>query len=699
MSHPYCKPFFLLISWALAVAISPVSSLGATPTPAAPPQQAATAPTDPADAKADAYYHFSMGHLYEELAGAYGNRTDYLNKAIDNYRLAMKEDPNAGFLVKDIAELYRLSGRIREAVEEAQLALKANPDDLNAHRVLARIYTQQIGDAQANRIDEGMAKRAMEQYQFLATKDPKDADSLVMLGRLQKLLGNSTDAEDSFKKALAAEPDNEEAVTGLSGVYSDRGDPKSGADLLERLNKKSPSPRTLITLANEYEQMRQYAQAADAYRRALELDPSRAELQGAMAQDLTLAGRFDDALKAYQSWADANSQSSEPYIGMALIYRQQKKWSDAQGALDKAKAIEPDGVEINYNQALLLQDEGKLPEAIAVLKSIADGTGKQAAASNSEKSARAEVLERLGTLYSMNQQYDKAVETFRQITAVNPDLGSRVEAQIIETYRAAKNFPKAQQEIASALAQYPKDRTLIEVHSQVLGDQGKTDEAVAELRKLLDGRNDREVYIAMAERYQVAKNWSEMAKAIDAADKLSTTKDDKTTIAFMRGEMYERQKQFDLAEKEFRSVLANDPDNASALNYLGYMLADRGVRLPEAQEFIKHAVKLDPNNYAFLDSLGWVYYRQNKLDDAEEQLRHSLQISSDDPTIHDHLGDVYIKQGKFKEAIDQWQASLKAYNTTAPSETEPEEVAKVQKKLDSARVRLAEGKSPRGSNQ
>src|SRR5947209_19888484 len=74
--------------------------------------------------KSAAYFHFSLGHLYEEMAGAYGNRSDYVNKAIENYRLAMKEDPQAKFLVEDIAELYRNSGRIREAVEEAQSALK-----------------------------------------------------------------------------------------------------------------------------------------------------------------------------------------------------------------------------------------------------------------------------------------------------------------------------------------------------------------------------------------------------------------------------------------------------------------------------------------------------------------------------------------------------------------------------------------------
>ncbi|HEX4771319.1 MAG TPA: tetratricopeptide repeat protein, partial [Bryobacteraceae bacterium] len=101
-------------------------------------------------------------------------------------------------------------------------------------------------------------------------------------------------------------------------------------------------------------------------------------------------------------------------------------------------------------------------------------------------------------------------------------------------------------------------------------------------------------------------------------------------------------------------------------------------------------VKLEPNNYAYLDSLGWVYFRQNRLQDAEQQLRRSLEMMGTDATIHDHLGDVYMKEGKLKDAISQWQASLNAWNASAPADLEPEEVAKVQKKLDTARVRLAQ---------
>jgi tetratricopeptide (TPR) repeat protein len=165
----------------------------------------------------------------------------------------------------------------------------------------------------------------------------------------------------------------------------------------------------------------------------------------------------------------------------------------------------------------------------------------------------------------------------------------------------------------------------------------------------------------------------------------------------MRGAMYEKGKDFERAEAAFRQVLAIEPDNAGALNYLGYMFADRNVRLEEAGKLIGRALELDPQNGAYLDSLGWVNFRQNKLPEAESLLLRALDRIGNDPTVHDHLGDVYFKQGKTRDAINQWQASLKEYESSAQSDADPADVAKVTKKLESARVRLA--REAGGSNK
>src|SRR6185436_9545992 len=105
--------------------------------------------------------------------------------------------------------------------------------------------------------------------------------------------------------------------------------------------------------------------------------------------------------------------------------------------------------------------------------------------------------------------------------------------------------------------------------------------------------------------------------------------------------------------------------NPGALNYLGYMLADRNVRLEEAHQMIKKALELDPENGAYLDSLGWVYFRQGNLMEAESILIRAIQKMGKDPTVHDHLADVYFKQGKIKEAVAQWQNSIKEFQAAA----------------------------------
>ncbi|MEJ7607210.1 MAG: tetratricopeptide repeat protein [Bryobacteraceae bacterium] len=299
------------------------------------------------------------------------------------------------------------------------------------------------------------------------------------------------------------------------------------------------------------------------------------------------------------------------------------------------------------------------------------------------------LLERLGSMYRNHEQYAKAIEVFRQIGELEPNFAGRAAAQIADTYRSAKDLTKALEEANAAAKKYPDDKVLRAVRASLLAETGKADEAAAEIRKMLDGKNDRETYITLAQVYEKAKNYTEMANAIDAADKLSTSNEEKESISFMRGAMYEKLNKHDLAEAEFRKVLSLNPKNVSALNYLGYMLADRGVRLPEALDLIKQAVAQEPTNGAYLDSLGWVYFRLGDLEKAEENLRRAIQYFSKDPTVHDHLGDVLFKQGKLKDSIAEWEKSLVEWQHASPSENDPAEVAKVSKKLEGAKVRLA----------
>jgi tetratricopeptide (TPR) repeat protein len=245
------------------------------------------------------------------------------------------------------------------------------------------------------------------------------------------------------------------------------------------------------------------------------------------------------------------------------------------------------------------------------------------------------------------------------------------------------------QEADAAVKQYPDERIAKLMRASVLGEMGRVDEAAEAIRATAKSGEERETQLSLAQLYDKAKRFDEMGKALDEAEKLSTADEDKVAVFFMRGAMYERMKKYDASEAEFRKVLSRNPDHPGALNYLGYMFADRDVRLEEAYKLISRALELDPQNGAYLDSLGWVYYRQGRLAEAENALVRSLERIGKDPTVHDHLGDVYLKLGKTREAIGQWQASLKDYESGASAETGPEEMAKIARKLENARVKLA----------
>jgi tetratricopeptide (TPR) repeat protein len=643
--------------------------------------------------RAEAYYNFAMGHLYAEMAGAYGGRNgEYLTKAIGHYKAAIKADPTATFLSEELSDIYMQAGKTREAVLEAEEAIKNNPEDLSSRRILGRIYTRMIGDPQTKSVNEEMLKKAIEQYTKVTQKDPKDLESWLTLGRLYKLSQNSVDAEKAYKQVLTMDANNEDALTGLALVYSDLGDTVRATELLRKVADKNPSLRTLEALSGAYEQMREYAMAAETLKKALELRPDSPEIKRALATNLLLADQADGALKLFQELFEEDPKDVGALLRISQIYRQKRDYAKAWESAKKASEIDSNNLEVRYNEVTLYEAEGKLNEAIAAMKEIIGPTPRKLV-SPGERGNRIILLERLGVLYRQNDQPKQAVDTFRQIAELDPDSAPRATAQVIDTYRQSKDLAKALEEADSAVKKYPNDRTLKMVRSNVLSESGKYDQAVTELKTLLDGKSDREIHLTLAQVFEKQKNFAEVTKEIDAAEKLSESKEEKEGIYFTRGAMLEKQKNFEGAEREFRKVIEVNPKNASALNYLGYMFADRNVKLTEAHQMITKALEIDPNNGAYLDSLGWVLFRMDKLQDAEKNLKLAIERTGKDPTVYDHLGDVQFKQGKVKEAIEQWQQSLKEYETAAASERDPVEVAKVQKKLDSAKVRLAKESS------
>ncbi|MGH9643968.1 MAG: tetratricopeptide repeat protein [Terriglobales bacterium] len=702
------KRQYLLVVLPLALILVAQSALAMADPPASAEPQATTGPASansPSNSAAEAaltaktkgpdraaaYYHFCLAHMYEEQVATYG-RSDLANKAIEEYRLAIDADPTSPFLTSGLAELYAKTGRIRDAVVEAQDIIKKNPNNLEARRLLGRIYLRSLGDMQSGNGSDSVLKLAIEQYEQIVRLEPDSMDDHLLLGRLYRLNNDLTKAEAQFKTAVKLQPDSEEAVTTLAYLYNELGDTARAAETLSSVPKNGRSAKLYSALGYTYEQQKQYKNAIDAYRHAIELDRDNLDAIRGLAENLLNDGQTEAALEQYRVIADANPEDAQTYVRIAEIYRKQGKYDVALENLKKAETMVQDSVEVPYNIASIYQAQGRYDEAISIMRDLLKKTEKSDGNySGSARSNRAVFLERLGTIYRDQGSYQSANDTFRQMVGLGGDENmERGYQQIIDTWREAKEWQKATDVAKEAVQKLPNSRDLKMVLAAQQADMGQADQALKDVRALLKGTpDDRQVYITLAQMNTRLRRFPDAEQALDQAEKLSTKDDDKEYIWFLRGSTFEREKRYADAEVQFKKVLASDPEHASALNYLGYMLADQNLELDAALGYIKKAVDLDPANGAYLDSLGWVYFRMGKYDLAEENLLKASQKINTDPTVHDHLGDLYQKTGRLKMAVNNWDRALNEWNRTVAAEVDPADVARVQKKLDSAKVKLA----------
>jgi tetratricopeptide (TPR) repeat protein len=649
--------------------------------------------------RAAAYYHFVLAHMYEEQVDKYG-RSELANKAIEEYRAAIDADPTSAYLTSGLAELYATTGRIRDAVIEAQDIIKRNPSNLEARRLLGRIYLRSLGDMQAGSGSEGVLKLAIEQYEQIVRLQPDSMDDHLLLGRLYRLNNDLQKAESEFKTAVTLQPDSEEAVTTLAYLYNELGDTARATQVLSSVPNPARSAKLYSALGYTYEQQKQYKEAIDAYRHAIEMDRDNLDAIRGLAQNLLNDGQADAALEQYKVIADANPEDAQTYVRIAEIYKRQGKFDLALDGLKRAESMVQDSVEVPYNIAAIYQAQGRYDEAIPILRELLKKSEKpDGKYSNGEKSNRAVFLERLGTIYRDQGNNQSAIETFREIVALGGDENiERGFQEIIDTWRDAKEWQKALDAAKEAVQKLPTSRDLKMVLAGQLADMGEADKALQDVHGMLQGNassnsnsssDDRQVYITLAEINTRLRRFSDAEQALDKAEQLSNKSEDKEYVWFLRGSTFEREKHYSEAEEQFKKVLASDPEHAATLNYLGYMLADQNMKLDEALGYVKRAVDLDPANGAYLDSLGWAYFRLGKYELAEDNLMKASQRINTDPTVHDHLGDLYQKTGRLKQAATNWERALTEWNRTLAADVDPSDVARVQKKLDSAKMKLA----------
>jgi tetratricopeptide (TPR) repeat protein len=640
--------------------------------------------------QAQAYYHYMLAHEYEEMANTYG-RSDYATRAVEEYKLALDADPNSKFLNNGLAELYYRAGRVKDAIVAAQAQIDKDPNDLEAHKLLGNIYVRSLSDGDQSGASGDVLKLAIAEYEKIVQMQPKDISSHLLLGQLYSFAHESQKAEAQFAIAQQIDPGSEETALNLARLYTGEGDAARAIKVLSALPEEDQTAKTEYVLGTSYDQQKDLKNAIAAYRKSLDLEPDNLDVERALAKDLLSDNQLSAAQDAYKDIAEGDPSDPEAYLRLSEIERRQGNYDDALTTLKKAKDLVPDSLEISFNEGLLDDALGRYDEATQIFEKLVAGSEHSSGQySDQEKNNRSLFLDRLAIVDREQNKVDQAIAAYQKMGALGGEYEEHAYESEVDAYRDVHDYDKATQIAREAAAKYPKNRGVQLMLAEQLTDIGQPDQGIALAKSQLSNTpSDLEVYRALTTMYTRQRRWQDATDALSHVNKLSTSKDDLLYAAFLEGTLYDRQQMYDKAEAAFRKALAIDPDNSMTLNYLGYMLADHDQKLDEALSMIQKAVQLDPQNYAYLDSLGWAYFKLGNYSLAEVDLRKAVERNSTDPTVHDHLGELYEKTGRLKLAAAQWEESLKEFAVTSPADTDPGDMARVQKNLDSARIRLA----------
>jgi tetratricopeptide (TPR) repeat protein len=612
---------------------------------------AAAAAVQP-DQVAEAYAQFLLAHRLED--------DDDVDGAVAAYKRAMALDPQAAEIVSELADLFMRQNRMPEALATAEQALKIAPSNRQAHRVLGTIYAtmatatpsqgqRTTREAQRENITKGV------QHLEQAIEGPMgraDANLRAMLARLYVGSANYDKAISILAELVKQEPQWQDGATLLVEAYSAAG---RGADALRWLEEAVKNdPELYPTLADFYSRERQWRQAVGAYEQALQVSPRSPGLRVGYATALMNVGGKDEMAKARTALREAVAARGNDESALFLLSQAERRMGDLEAAESAAQRLGAQNARNVRGFVALAEALEERRRYQAVVDALAPAMARFRQSQNATF-ALSLLLPHLGFAYQQTGQFQRAVATFEEARKLAPN-DPTLTGYLIQAQLAAKNFTVAAELARMARADQPDNLGLARLEAEALRQSGRADQGVALLEGVVQkNSSDPDAYIALSQLYADANRGAQAVRLLqDAQTKFPS----ETSLTFQLAAVLEKQKKYSESEAVFRQLIAREPDHAAALNYLGYMLADRGDKLDESVGLIRRALQIEPDNGSYLDSLGWAYFKSGKLDLAEEHLKRAADQLLTNSVVQNHYGDVLARMGRFDQAITAWNRAL-----------------------------------------
>jgi len=469
-----------------------------------------------------------------------------------------------------------------------------------------------------------------------------------MLGRHLEDADKIDDAIAAHKKAIELEPKSAELRAELAALYArqDRGrDALQTAEAALQLDSSNREANRVLGSV--------YA-ALSEQRRPFRPGEDPAQYPAKAIAALEKSRR--------ESGFDINLE-----LMLGRLYIKTREYDKAIGSLRRVVDDQPGYVEGAMLLSAAQEASGQLPEAIQTL---------EGAVEYNPTSSRA--LVHLGELYDQQRHYQDAADAYARAGAANArvDVTARRAAALINAGKAADARKILEDSVAKKT---PPDAAVLYMLSQAQRQLKDLDAATATAERLKAAypEDTRAAYLSA----QLLQDRGRTAEAITAFQDLIKRAPQDGALVYEYAGLLDKAGRLPDAERALRDLLSKDPLDANALNSLGYMLADHGLRLDEAVDLVQRALKVDPGNPSFLDSLGWAYFQQGKIDLADAPLTQAAERLPASSTVQDHLGELRFKQQRFADAVAAWEKSL-------AGDGESIDRTKVEKKVRDARARV-----------